>query len=70
MAQIRRLISSCVGSVARPCWISSQFLEESPEPSRLWSAELTAAWEEWLDGTEGAGDGRAASSSKRILSPR
>lgn len=24
-----------------------QFLEESPEPSRLWSAELTAAWEEW-----------------------
>jgi len=25
-----------------------QFLEESPEPSRLWSAELTAAWEEWL----------------------
>jgi hypothetical protein len=27
----------------------AQFLEESPEPSRLWSAELTAAWEEWLD---------------------
>jgi uncharacterized membrane protein YccC len=26
----------------------AQFLEESPEPSRLWSAELTAAWEEWL----------------------
>jgi hypothetical protein len=25
-----------------------QFLEKSPEPSRLWSAELTAAWEEWL----------------------
>jgi len=26
----------------------AQFLEQSPEPSRLWSAELTAAWEEWL----------------------
>lgn len=26
----------------------AQFLEKSPEPSRLWSAELTAAWEEWL----------------------
>lgn len=26
----------------------AQFLEESQEPGRLWSAELTAAWEEWL----------------------
>jgi anti-sigma factor ChrR (cupin superfamily) len=26
----------------------AEFLEQSPEPSRLWSAELTAAWEEWL----------------------
>ena len=25
----------------------AQFLERSPEPRRLWSAELTAAWEEW-----------------------
>jgi anti-sigma factor ChrR (cupin superfamily) len=26
----------------------AQFLEQSQDPSRLWSAELTAAWEEWL----------------------
>jgi hypothetical protein len=26
----------------------TEFLAESPEPSRLWSAELTVAWEEWL----------------------
>lgn len=26
----------------------AQFLKDSRKPSRLWSAELTAAWEEWL----------------------
>jgi hypothetical protein len=25
----------------------AQFLKDSRTPSRLWSAELTAAWEEW-----------------------
>lgn len=46
-AQIRRHLVLC-----RECSETlldlAQFLEESPEPSRLWSAELTAAWEEWL----------------------
>ncbi len=46
-AQIRRHLVLC-----RECGETlldlAQFLEESPEPSRLWSAELTAAWEEWL----------------------
>jgi len=45
-AQIRRHLVLC-----RECSETlldlAQFLEESPEPSRLWSAELTAAWEEW-----------------------
>jgi anti-sigma factor ChrR (cupin superfamily) len=46
-AEIRRHLVLC-----RECSETlldlAQFLEESPEPSRLWSAELTAAWEEWL----------------------
>lgn len=46
-AQIRRHLVLC-----RECSETlldlAQFLEESPEPSRLWTAELTAAWEEWL----------------------
>ena len=46
-AQVRRHLVLC-----RQCSETlldlAQFLEESPEPSRLWSAELTAAWEEWL----------------------
>ena len=46
-AQIRRHLVLC-----RECSETLldlvQFLEKSPEPSRLWSAELTAAWEEWL----------------------
>lgn len=46
-AQIRRHLVLC-----RECSETlldlAQFLEESPQPSRLWSAELTAAWEEWL----------------------
>jgi hypothetical protein len=25
-----------------------QFLKDCEQPSRLWSAELTAAWEDWL----------------------
>jgi len=29
-----------------------QFLRSTEKPSRLWSAELTAAWEEWLAGLE------------------
>ncbi len=45
-SQIRRHLVLC-----RDCSETlldlAQFLEESPEPSRLWSAELTAAWEEW-----------------------
>jgi hypothetical protein len=45
-AQIRRHLVLC-----RECSETlldlAQFLEESPEPSRLWSAELTAAWKEW-----------------------
>jgi hypothetical protein len=27
----------------------AEFQEKSPEPSRLWSAEVTIAWEEWLE---------------------
>ena|SRR5436305_12021123 len=46
-AQIRRHLVLC-----RECSETLldlvQFLEKSPEPSRLWSTELTAAWEEWL----------------------
>ncbi len=46
-AQIRRHLVLC-----RECSETlldlAQLLEKSPEPSRLWSAELTAAWEEWL----------------------
>ena len=45
-AQIRRHLVLC-----RECSETvldlAQFLEKSPKPSRLWSAELTAAWEEW-----------------------
>ena len=47
-AQIRRHLVLC-----RECSETlldlAQFLEKSPEPSRLWSAELTVAWEEWQD---------------------
>ena len=47
MTQIRRHLVLC-----RDCSETlldlAEFLEESPEPSRLWSAELTVAWEEWL----------------------
>lgn len=45
-AQVRRHLVLC-----RECSEAlldlTQFLEESPEFSRLWSAELTTAWEEW-----------------------
>ena len=45
-AQIRRHLVLC--QECREILLDlAQFLEESPEPSRLWSAELTAAWEEW-----------------------
>lgn len=47
-AQVRRHFVLC-----RECSETlldlAQFLEKSPEPSRLWTAELTVAWEEWQD---------------------
>lgn len=47
MSQIRRHLVVC-----RECSETLldlvQFLRSAEKPSRLWSAELTAAWEDWL----------------------
>ena len=45
-----------------------QFLKSSAKPSRLWSAELTAAWEEWLAGLEERQSG--SSMDRRPLTER
>jgi hypothetical protein len=63
MSQIRRHLVLC-----RECSETLldlvQFLRSAKKPSRLWSAELTAAWEEWLARLE---QSESAKSSDREL---
>lgn len=53
MSEVRNHLVLC-----RPCSGALldliQFLKDCERPSRLWSAELTAAWEEWLASREAA----------------
>ena len=47
MNRIRRHLVLC-GECSETLLDLVQFLRSTEKPSRLWSAELTAAWEEWL----------------------